>query len=71
MGLFATALAIGGVIGPIASGVLVQRFGFRFTFYAFTGLAIAGAVIFTLFVPETGRAPLRTPAAELIRRVDR
>ncbi len=70
MGLFATALAIGGVIGPIASGVLVQRFGFRFTFYAFAGLAIAGAVIFTLFVPETGRAPLQTPAAELIRRGD-
>jgi len=53
MGLFATALAIGGVAGPLACGMLVQHLGFRATFHAFAALAAGGAVIFTLFVPET------------------
>ena len=52
-GLFATALAIGGVVGPLISGFLVQHLGFKMTFYAFTVLALAGAILFTLFVPET------------------
>ena len=52
-GLFATALAVGGVAGPLASGVLVQHLGFKATFYAFAALALAGAIVFTLFVPET------------------
>jgi MFS family permease len=53
MGLFATALAIGGVIGPLLSGLLVQHLGFKTTFYAFAALAGLGAAIFTRFVPET------------------
>jgi predicted MFS family arabinose efflux permease len=53
MGLFATALATGGVVGPLLSGFLVQHLGFRITFYAFAGLAALGAVLFTLSVPET------------------
>jgi len=53
MGLFATALAVGGVIGPLASGLLVQHLGFRITFYAFATLAGIGALVFTRFVPET------------------
>jgi MFS family permease len=53
MGLFATALAIGGVAGPLISGVLIQHLGFRLTFYAFAALAVLGAVVFTIFVPET------------------
>jgi MFS family permease len=56
MGLFATAVAIAGVAGPIASGLLVQHLGFRATFVSFAGLAAIGAVVFTLFVPETGTA---------------
>ena len=56
MGLFATALAVGGVAGPLLSGVLVQHLGFRLTFYVFAALAALGAGIFTLFVPETGAA---------------
>ncbi len=32
MGLFATALAIGGVIGPVLTGLLVQHLGFKTTF---------------------------------------
>lgn len=54
MGLFATALSVGGVLGPLFSGLLVQHFGFRITFYTFAGLAAAGAFVFTRFVPETG-----------------
>jgi MFS family permease len=53
MGLFATALAVGGVIGPLASGLLVQHLGFRVTFFAFAVLAGIGALVFTKFVPET------------------
>ncbi len=52
-GLFATALAIGGVVGPVISGFLVQRVGFKATFLIFAGLALCGAIIFSLFVPET------------------
>jgi MFS family permease len=53
MGLFATALAIGGVAGPLISGVLVQHLGFRITFYVFALLAAFGAGVFLLTVPET------------------
>jgi predicted MFS family arabinose efflux permease len=54
MGLFATALAIGGVAGPLLSGVLVQHLGFRVTFYVFAALAGLGAAVFLLSVPGTG-----------------
>lgn len=52
-GLFATALATGGVVGPVISGVLVQRVGFKITFSAFAALAVVGAMVFTICVPET------------------
>ncbi len=61
MGLFATALAVGGVAGPLISGVLVQHLGFRITFYMFALLAAFGAGIFLLTVPET-RAAEQRPA---------
>jgi len=54
-GLFATALATGGVLGPLISGALVQHMGFKFTFYGFAALALGGAILFTVFVPETRR----------------
>ena len=60
-GLFATAVAAGGVLGPLLSGVLVQQLGFRITFYAFAVLAAAGAMLFVLSVPET--RPIETPPA--------
>jgi len=53
MGLFATALAIGGVAGPLLSGFLTQHLGFQRTFYAFAALAALGALVFTALVPET------------------
>jgi len=54
MGLFATALAIGGVLGPLLSGFAIQHAGFRMTFYGFAALGIVAAAVFTLLVPETG-----------------
>jgi len=56
-GLFATALAVGGVAGPLISGFLVQHLGFRMTFYAFAILALVGAMVFSFFVPETKPEP--------------
>jgi MFS family permease len=60
MGLFATALAVGGVVGPLCTGVLIQHFGFRVTFLLFALLATVGALWFTGMMPETLRsdAPL-------------
>lgn len=52
-GLFATAVAIGGVMGPLIGDFTVQHFGFKWAFFLFAGLAGVGAVIFTLLVPET------------------
>ncbi len=57
-GLIATALAVGGVIGPLASGCLVQHLGFNMAFYVFTCVAATAAFVFVAFMPET------RPAAE-------
>jgi MFS family permease len=62
MGLFATALAVGGVLGPLITGVLIQHLGFAKMFLLFAALAAAGAVWFQLMVPET--AHLLPEAAE-------
>jgi MFS family permease len=68
----ATALAVGGVVGPLITGELIQHLGFRTMFVAFAGIATGGAVWFQTLVPETSRwgttnrsaAPdLRTQAA--------
>ncbi len=65
VGLFATALAIGGVVGPVLSGLLIQHLGFRITFCAFAALATLGAMVFTLLVPETRPGPQQsTPDPE-------
>jgi MFS family permease len=67
VGLFATALAVGGVAGPMVSGFLVQHLGFRMTFYTFAILAVVGALVFSVFVPETkaSSGTLGEDAAEL------
>jgi MFS family permease len=52
-GLFATAVSVGGVLGPIMSGFVVQHMGFKAAFFLFAALACAGAFIFTALVPET------------------
>ena len=53
MGLFATALAVGGVVGPLITGMLIQHLGFATMFVLFAALAAAGALWFQLMVPET------------------
>lgn len=67
MGLFSTAVAIGGVAGPLAGGFLMQYFGFARTFYAFAGLAAAGALVFAIFVPETQPAAQASAAPDQVR----
>jgi MFS family permease len=61
MGLFATALAVGGVAGPSLTGMLIQHLGFATMFLLFAGLAIAGALWFQLMVPETSRSENLAP----------
>lgn len=51
-GVFATAVAIGGVFGPLLSGELLQYVHFKLTFYAFALLALAGAILFQFLVKE-------------------
>jgi len=67
MGLFATALAVGGVLGPLITGFLVQHLGFKTTFYFFTALAAIGAIVFTMFVPENKARSSPTTAPELAK----
>jgi MFS family permease len=52
LGILATAQAIGGVVGPILSGVILQHLGFHFTFAAFATLALFAAAIFQRLVPN-------------------
>ena len=52
-GLIATALAVGGVVGPVVSGFLVQHLGFNMAFYVFATVAAVAASLFVLFMPET------------------
>jgi len=52
-GLIATALSVGGVIGPIGSGFLIQHLGFKMAFYVFAGVAAVAAILFVVFMPET------------------
>ncbi len=53
MGLFATALGIGAVVGPLIAGLLEQHFGFKLSFLWFAALATVGALVFWWAVPET------------------
>src|SRR5439155_737304 len=53
-GLIATALSVGGVVGPLGAGFLVQHLGFAAAFDVFAGVAALAAVIFVVFMPETG-----------------
>jgi MFS family permease len=53
LGIFATAQAIGGVVGPIVSGLVLQHFGFNMTFIGFAVLALVAAITFQLLVPNT------------------
>ena len=53
-GMIATALAVGGVIGPLGAGFLAQHLGYNSFFYVFAGIAALAAAVFLVFMPETG-----------------
>lgn len=52
-GLLATALAVGGVLGPLLAGPLVQHLGFPAAFRGFALVAAVGAGVFLWLMPET------------------
>lgn len=62
-GLIATALAAGGVVGPLVAGWLAQYLGFATAFDVFAGIAAAGAAVFLIGMPET--RPAAAARAEL------
>ncbi len=52
-GMIATALAVGGVAGPLGAGLLAENMGYNTFFYVFAGIAGLAAVLFVVFMPET------------------
>jgi MFS family permease len=66
MGVIATAQALGGVIGPLASGLLVQHLGFPVGYEVLASIAVVGAAVFLAGVPETSAA-LRATSGGLRR----
>jgi MFS family permease len=52
-GLIATALSIGGVIGPLGAGFLAQHLGYNAFFFIFAGIAALAAGLFLVMMPET------------------
>jgi MFS family permease len=65
-GLIATALSVGGVIGPLVAGFVVQHFGFEAAFCVFASVAALAAAVFLVFMPETrpSKASTSESAAE-------
>ena len=61
-GVLATAVGLGGVVGPLASGLLVQHFGFAAAFGAFAAVAALAALLFIGLMPETRRTSLAREA---------
>ncbi|HEX4607860.1 MAG TPA: MFS transporter [Urbifossiella sp.] len=60
-GVLATALAVGGVLGPVAAGPLVQHLGFAAAFQTFAAVAAVGAGVFLWLMPETRDAERGEP----------
>jgi MFS family permease len=60
-GLIATALAIGGVIGPLGAGYLAEHLGYNGFFLVFAGIAAIAAGLFLTMMPETGAGGTKRP----------
>jgi MFS family permease len=65
LGIFATAQATGGVVGPIVSGMVLQHFGFNLTLIGFAVLALLAAATFQLLVPNTQSTEATQAASEV------
>jgi MFS family permease len=52
-GALATSVGIGGVIGPVVAGMVVQYFNFAAAFGTFAAIAAAAAVLFIALMPPT------------------
>lgn len=53
LGIMQTALAFGGVLGPLIQGFLTQHLGFPTAFISFAAIAVIAAGVFLFKVPET------------------
>ncbi|HJT76696.1 MAG TPA: MFS transporter [Gemmataceae bacterium] len=60
-GMLATALAVGGVVGPLGAGWLAEHLGYNGFFWTFSGIATVAAAVFVLFMPETRPAGAAAP----------
>jgi hypothetical protein len=52
-GLIATALLLGGVVGPLGAGLLLEHLGFNMAFDVFAGVAAVAASPFVGWMLET------------------
>ncbi len=71
LGLIATAVSVGGVVGPLGAGFLVQHLGFNVAFYVFAGIAAVAPFLFLVFMPETrpgasAKSPLEQGQAQAV-----
>jgi MFS family permease len=62
LGCFNTAVALGGVAGPLLAGFLLQQLGFASAFHSFAALSLLAALLFTAKVPETLPIPSPGPS---------
>ena len=53
VGVSATGMALGGLIGGIAAGILLKRFDWQSIFYAGGALSLTGLVAVMVLIPET------------------
>lgn len=53
MGIFAAAQAVGVSVGPLAGGVLLAAFGWRWVFWASVPFALAAVIIGWFVIPKT------------------
>lgn len=58
LGIMQTALAFGAMIGPLTQGFLTRYLGFKATFLVFTCIALLGALVFIVKMPETNESSL-------------
>jgi MFS family permease len=65
IGMTATALAIGGVIGPLGAGRLAERLGYNGFFCIFAGIAGVAAIVFLTLMPETGDEFAQPPSKKV------